>query len=129
MAERIIDVLEVIEVEKQQCNSAAFTMGKRDALFNAITQQSAVRQIRQRVAIGKMADALFEFLLRRNVGLQINVMGNFTLRVTDDGYSDQCRIVFAILAPAPDFSLPYAVTMQYLNAVFIELGIMPFGSE
>ena len=78
MALRVIDRLEVIHIQKQQCARPAATRADRHRMLQTIPQQAAVRQMGQRIvesqtmniffrllALGNVADEAAEFVLAR----------------------------------------------------------------
>ncbi len=56
VAERVVDVLEVIEVEKQQGTAQIVALVQGNLLHQALHEQGAVGQVGQRVVIGQMLD-------------------------------------------------------------------------
>ena len=58
MTQRVVDVLEAVEVEKHQRDLAAAAVGTRDRLSDAVRQQRAVGQAGQRVMVCHVHDAL-----------------------------------------------------------------------
>jgi len=56
MAERVVDVLEVVEVEKQQRAAQVVPLVQRGLLVQSVHQQGAVRQVGQRVVVGQVLD-------------------------------------------------------------------------
>ena len=67
MAKRIVDALEMIEIEEDQRHLRTLALGRRQQLLAAVAQQPAVRQPGQRIEIGQLAGPLLGFLLRRDV--------------------------------------------------------------
>ncbi len=65
--ERVVDPLEMIEVDEDQRHLRPVALGRRQQLRAAIAQQATVRQTGQRVEVGEFANPHFRFLLRRDV--------------------------------------------------------------
>ena len=51
MPERIVDVLEVVEVEKKDGQMGATTLGEADGLFDPVIEQDTIRQIGEEIAV------------------------------------------------------------------------------
>jgi hypothetical protein len=49
VSERVVDLLEAIEVHEHHCDQRSIALGGLDRLIQAIVEQSAVREIRERV--------------------------------------------------------------------------------
>jgi hypothetical protein len=58
VTEGIVDDLEAIEIEEEHGQARAFALRVRQRHGEAVLEQQAVRQIRQRVVIGEMLDLL-----------------------------------------------------------------------
>ena len=54
MAERVVDVLEVVEVEEQQGAAQIMALEQGDLLGQAVHQQGAVGQVGQRIVVGQV---------------------------------------------------------------------------
>ena len=67
MAERVVDVLEAVEVDEQHADAAAVAPRLRDRLRQALLQQQAVGQAGERVARGHVLQALLGLDARRHV--------------------------------------------------------------
>ena len=60
VAERVVDQLEVVEVEHQHAQRAAAALGPDDLLAEALVQEPVVVEAGQRVAVGEVAGVLVE---------------------------------------------------------------------
>ena len=60
VAERVVDLLEAVQVEQQQRERAVLAVGDARRLVETIVQERAVRQIGQRVVIRQVGEALFD---------------------------------------------------------------------
>ena len=58
MAEDVVDLLEAVEVERQQCERLAVATACQRCLMQAVLQQDAVGQFGQRIVIGQIRHAL-----------------------------------------------------------------------
>ena len=58
VAERVVEHLQVVDVEEEQREAAALRVGARDRVAEALEQQGAVGQAGERVVQGVVADAL-----------------------------------------------------------------------
>ena len=58
MAERVVDLLEAIEIDQQDRQALVVAMRAQDRLLQAIEEQRAIRQVGQRIVIGEIGDAL-----------------------------------------------------------------------
>ena len=67
VAERVVDVLEAVEVDEQHADAAAAALRLRDRLRQPLVQQQAVRQAGQRVARRHVLEALLGLDPRRHV--------------------------------------------------------------
>lgn len=70
VAQRVVDVLEVVEVEEQQGAAKVVAPEQGDLLAQAVHQQGAVGQVGQRVVVGQVANlclGVFSWLTSRAV--------------------------------------------------------------
>ncbi|MNP10621.1 hypothetical protein D3C76_1027770 [compost metagenome] len=67
MAEGIVDVLEVVEVEEHQRAAQVMALEQGDLLAQAIHQQRAVGQVGQRVVVGQVTDLRLGVLQQADV--------------------------------------------------------------
>jgi hypothetical protein len=67
VAQRVVDVLEAVEVDEQHAHAPSAPARLRDRLRQALVQQQAVRQPGQRVAGGHVLQALFRLDARAHV--------------------------------------------------------------
>ena len=52
--ERVVDVFEMIEIEKKQCDLLVMALGQTDRLGQALGQQRAVRQVGEKIVLGQV---------------------------------------------------------------------------
>ncbi len=58
MPERVVDLLEAIEIEQQHGEALVIAMRAQDRLLQPIEEQRAVGQVGERVVVGEIGDAL-----------------------------------------------------------------------
>ena len=82
VAERVVEHLQVVDVEEEQGEAAALGVGARDRLAEALHQQRAVREAGERVVQRVVADALLRALALdgavehvRDRGQEVEVLG------------------------------------------------------
>ena len=76
MPQCIVDVLEIIQVEKQQRQLLAGLVYFDNFLFHPVHQHAAIRQIRQEIEIRLTPYHVFRFLLLREIIGEFNVIAN-----------------------------------------------------
>ena len=62
MAQGIVDLLELVEIDKQQCRQPFGVVGNRQQPFDLVAEIDPIRQRRQFVVAGKTADPGFRIL-------------------------------------------------------------------
>ena len=67
MAERVVDILEPIEIDRDQCNFVSSARGSRELRFQQIEEGCTVPQTGQRVALGQRLDPPEGFVARHDV--------------------------------------------------------------
>ena len=68
VTERVIDVLEPVQIQVEQRKLARVALGKADRLVQPVVEQQAVRQAGEAVVMRHALDALLRQHLFRNVG-------------------------------------------------------------
>ncbi len=68
VTQRIVDALEMIQVEKNDGNFSLLALGSRQHLHKTFAQQAPIRQSGQHIVIGQFTDAQLRCLLHRNIG-------------------------------------------------------------
>ena len=59
MAQAVIDRFEIVEINEYYRDPGIVTLGLQDGLLEAVIQQAAVGQARQRVMMGQKSDLVF----------------------------------------------------------------------
>ena len=67
VAEQVVDLLEAIEVEAEQCQAAAIRRGRRDLAIELVVEAAAVGQAGQRIVLGEVAQIGFGLFAGANV--------------------------------------------------------------
>ena len=73
MAERVVDILETIEIDAQQRREAFVPIGARNRLVEPIVQQQAIRQAGQRVIIGLTYQTPLIGAAQFDIALQLDI--------------------------------------------------------
>ncbi len=109
MAQRIVDRLEAIEVEKQQHHPVTMACGLLQAVVQTVLEQGSIRQLGEAIVIGQPMDALLAGLALAHVAEETDVAGQRALLVAHPGDTDPAGIGFAILALEPELAFPTAL--------------------
>ena len=92
MAQAVVDVLEIVEVEEDHARPQVIALGNRQRLIEAVHQQDPVRQPCQRVQVGHLPDAVFGRLARADIHERgdsaVDLSGRVQQRL---GVADQVR--------------------------------------
>ena len=114
VAQRVIDVLEAVQVQKDHCQGAAVGLGRGDCGLAALCQQCPVGQAGQRVVVRHPVDALLHplavfHLLVQGLDGDAELVGAFVhqafqlgLRLCEDGLD---VLAFGDVHQDPDFAL------------------------
>ena len=73
MPERVVDLLEPVEVEIQQCERASRLARTRDRLLQQVLELHAVRHLRERVVARQITDAPFRALALGDVARDVDI--------------------------------------------------------
>ena len=106
MPERIVDRLEMIEIDKHQGDLLALAFGSDQRLFDPILQQGAVGQAGQWIIICQLADTLLRGVPLGDIGFNANVIKHFSGSAMINADRQPDRVHLAVLAPVPDLALP-----------------------
>ncbi len=120
VAEQVVDVLEVVEVDEDQRAVPAVAVGMRERLVQAIGQQAPVGERGQVIVEGEGVDFRLAFLGPRDVGEAADIMGDDAMVVTDRADGQALRIHLAVAAPFPDLALPQILVLHLRPQVAIE---------
>ena len=114
VAEGVVDVLEVVEVNHHQCQAATFALANAQTLCQLRLERKAVRQLGERVVVSQVGEAISRLF----AGADVVEVGHIVLRhagfVADNRDRQPLGIGAAVLALVPDFALPEAFLGQRL---------------
>ncbi|EXI74666.1 MAG: hypothetical protein AW07_01594 [Candidatus Accumulibacter sp. SK-11] len=124
VTQRVIDVLEAVEVEEHQGKRLPPAMRTREVMPDPLGEQAAVRQTGQRVVMGQPLDARLRLLVPSDVDecSEIVCRHAFALDTAD---RQPFRIHTAILAPVPHLALPASLRLDRQPHAAKEGGIVP----
>jgi len=89
VSERIVDQLEVIEIEEQYRHVVVIAFRLGNGLTNPIVEQGAVRQLGQRIVVGKEVDILLPLLALTDVQESPGVMRHFAARIANGPHCER----------------------------------------
>ena len=125
MAQRLVDVLEPVEVEHQHGQVVAVVLGSRDRVRAAIAQQQPVGQAREGVVMAQEVDLRLRFLDQAEVGEDRDVLDGLAGFVAHGAQGEPLGIDIAVLAPVPDLAAPFAVRLQRAPHLAVEDDVVP----
>src|SRR5476651_1818421 len=108
VAQGVVERLEVIQVDEQQCTARTASRADRNGLRQTIQQQRAIRQTRQGIEEGELLDAFLRDLAFGNVVMRAYIMADDSAFACHRRDRQPFRIDLAILATPPDLALPAA---------------------
>src|SRR5450759_2140689 len=106
MAEGVVDVLEIVQVNEQQCTLPAATRGGSQCMLEPIHKKPPVGQASERVVERQILDFCFCRLAFRKVDVCSDIMGDDPIIPFDGRDGEPFGIYLATLASIPDFPLP-----------------------
>ncbi len=109
VTERVIDVLETIDVHEDQRQRFGVAFDAAQCLADAIGQQAAVGQAGQRVEMRQPVNVRLVRLVRRDVGDDRDVVADLAVFVVHAADRRELGIQVAVLAPVPEFAVPGTV--------------------
>ena len=112
VAQRVVDELEAIEIEKQDGQPLSVALGGGNGLFQAVGEKNPVRQAGQRVVIRHKLDLLLQFFAFSDVFLDAHVVGDDAGFIFDRADGQLFVIHFAVFPPAHQFASPLAGLAQ-----------------
>ena len=106
MAECVVDILETVEVDKQQRDTGAATTGADQCIFQPVIEQKPVGQFGQGVVVRQAFDVLFNELAFGDIGKYGNILVHCAVIITHDTDTLPRRVYLAVFPAIPDFTLP-----------------------
>ena len=120
MAEAVVDILESVEVQKQQRQTLLLALSPLDCVVEAVEKQFAVRQPGEVVEVGQAVNTLFTAPLLCDVTHYRYVFGRPSGIVTDRHQGLPRREDLAVLAPVPDLAFPYSLFQQCVPQLLVK---------
>jgi len=124
VAERVVERLEVVEVDEQQGALPTAAGTGRHGNAQAVVQQAPVRKAGQRIVEGQLLDLLLRRLAQRDVREHRNVVGDPALAVAHRRDRQPLGIDFVVLPPVPYPLRPGPGTRQTLPHRCVEARVV-----
>src|SRR5450759_4962174 len=124
MAEGVVDVLEIVQVNEQQCTLPAATRGGSQCMLEPIHKKPPVGQASERVVERQILDFCFCRLAFRKVDVYPDIIRDDLIISFNGGNGEPCGIYFAVFASIPDFSLPCSGALDGLPYRAIEVRVV-----
>ena len=121
---RIVDVLEVVEIEEQHRDAGIAAARAIDRSDEPLYQQAAIRQSGQRVVVGEIAQILLVALAFGDVGHHADVVRAQAEMIVHGADFEPAEEFLPVLAPLPQLAAPMAVVaiaLAHLPVGFIRL--------
>ena len=112
VTERVVERLEVVQIQEQQCTITAVAAAGGHRLLQAIEQQAPIGQVSQRIVEGKVADFFLGRLACGNVLKHADVMTGCAVLILDGGDGQPFGVGLTAPASIDDFTLPDAFRQQ-----------------
>ena len=123
--QRVVDVLEMIQIEEHQRQRFAVALGQAEVVCEAVAQQGPVGQAGQQIEMRHPADALLVGLALADIGEDGDEMRGFALGVGNPADGEPLRIYLAVLALVPHLALPQMIRMDAAPHAAVERCIVP----
>ena len=120
MAARVVQGVEVVEVEKEHRAVHSAAPGRRQRLAEPVLQQAPVGKLRELVVIGQTMHFGLGFLVLRNVGEGADVVRHLAGRRYDAVDRQPLGVHAAVLAAVPDHALPEVLLPERDPERFVE---------
>jgi hypothetical protein len=112
MPQRIVDVLEMVEIQEHQRHRLVAALGQAQVVGKTVAQHGAVGQAGQQIKMRHPANALLVRLALAHVRENGDVVRGLAFGVVDAADGQPLRIHLAVLALVPDFPLPETLCMD-----------------
>jgi len=129
MPSGVVQYLEIIKIDEQECGAGLVARAGCDCLMEAVKQQAAVGQLAQRVIKGKIVDFLFRLFAFGDVEKSADIIRDFFFFANHGCNGQPFRIDFPVLAAVPDLALPEIVAMQHFAHTREKPGVVPIRLE
>ena len=121
MSQRVVDVLEMVQVQEQHGQRTAPRLLLFNVALGALRQERTIGQIGEGVEMREPLDAVLRLALERDVAEQRDGVGGAAVAVAHTAHRQPLGVGRSVLAPAPGFTFPLSV--------FGELGVHEVGIE
>ncbi len=129
VAQAVIDVLEAIQIEEQDCAEAAGLFAVQQGGLKPALEQYSVGQAGERVMMGLIVEARLGVFEAGNVGEDGDEVGQEVVFVAHGTDGQPARVKLAVLAAVADFALPVALGCQLVPHRGIERAVMLAGGK
>ena len=124
VAERIVDVLEVVEVQEQHRDPGVFAAGSDDGAREPLGQQRPVGQVGQCIEVGQVAQLLLgAFLVGDIAEYRYHGLGRLP-GLADGEEHRRAQEFLAVLAPRPQLARPAPVDQHFGADRGVELAVV-----
>jgi len=120
VAQGVVDVLEAVQVDEQHGQLLLVARGAQQRVLQAVVEQQAVRQRRQRVVVRHVVELFLRLLDQGDVAEHAHVMGGDGARVAHGADGQPLEVDFTVLALVPDFAAPEAAGDQLVPQGLVE---------
>ncbi len=127
VAHCVVNALEMVQVEKEQCHLAGMPLGAFQPLFQGRRKCEPVGQPCQGIMMRKLAHLLFRLFYKTYIGQNGNVVRYAAVIVLDDPDVLPCGKHLSVLAPVPYLALPLTVMFKGFPELLVERRPMPPG--
>ena len=124
VAERVVDVLEAVQIEEQHRDTRAVAPRPYDGARQPLRQQRAVRQAGERVVVGQVAQFLLGAFLIGDVRQHGDIMAALAACVLHAAGLQPAQQLGAVLALLPDLARPHAVAIELGAHAEVVLGVV-----
>ena len=127
MPKGIVNVLEVVQVEKHHANQGAFASCLGQGQFQAIQGEHPVGKPGQDVVVSLSEQLLLVALANADIFAKNQVAGGFALGILDGGYDQLFPEALTVLANAVDFPLPDPHALDLKSDGLPQLAVFSMG--
>ncbi len=114
VAQRVVDVLEVIEIEENQRQRLMAALRAAERVADAVLEQAAVRQPGERIEMREPLDMLLRCLVLGDVAEDADIVAQRAAGIAYLADRQPLRKDAAVLAPVPHLALPVALVIDGL---------------
>ena len=112
VAQGIVQILEFVQIDKQQ-GTITLTAGTRGhRLLQAIHQQATIGEFGEQVVKGELPNLILRRLVLGDVDHGGDIVGGVTVPILDGGNTEQGRVDLTLTALTPKLTLPDTIALQ-----------------